>query len=60
MGKAADASMNSTVESGRKMLVCCPPCIEKIKADPTSASPILLECDRLAVGRFPAVHFGQK
>ncbi len=36
MGKAVDASMESTVVNGRKIFVCCPPCIEKIKADPTT------------------------
>ncbi len=34
MGEAVDASMKSTVVNGRKIFVCCPPCIEKIKADP--------------------------
>ena len=36
MGKAVDASMKSTVVNGRKIFVCCPPCIEKIKADPAT------------------------
>ncbi len=36
MGKPVDATMKSTVVNGRKMFVCCPPCIEKIKADPAS------------------------
>lgn len=36
MGKAVDASMKSTVVSGRRIFVCCPPCIEKIKADPAT------------------------
>ena len=36
MGKAVDASMNSTVVNGRKIFVCCPPCIKKIEADPAT------------------------
>jgi hypothetical protein len=28
--------MKSTVVDGRKIFVCCPPCIEKIEADPSS------------------------
>lgn len=36
MGKAVDASMESTVVNGRKIYVCCPPCIDKIKADPAT------------------------
>lgn len=36
MGKPVDASMESVVVNGRKIFVCCPPCIEKIKADPTA------------------------
>lgn len=36
MGKAVDASMKSTVVNGRKIFVCCPPCIKKIKADPAT------------------------
>lgn len=34
MGKAIDASMESVVVNGRKIFVCCRPCIEKIEADP--------------------------
>ena len=34
MGKPVDASMKSTVINGRKVFVCCPPCIEKIEAEP--------------------------
>ena len=34
MGKPVDASMESVVVAGRKIFVCCPPCIKKIKADP--------------------------
>lgn len=34
MGKPVDASMKSTVVNGRKVFVCCPPCIEKIQAEP--------------------------
>jgi hypothetical protein len=34
MGKPVDASMKSTVVNGRKIFVCCPPCIAKIKANP--------------------------
>ncbi len=36
MGKPVDASMKSTVVNGRKIFVCCPPCIEKINADPAT------------------------
>ena len=36
MGKAVDASMKSTVVNGRKIFVCCPPCIKKIDADPAA------------------------
>lgn len=36
MGQPVDASMKSTVVNGRKIFVCCPPCIEKIKADPAT------------------------
>ncbi|MDA8562841.1 hypothetical protein N9L06_00150 [Mariniblastus sp.] len=36
MGKAVDASMKSTVVNGRKIFVCCPPCIKKIEADPAT------------------------
>ena len=31
-----DASMKFTVVNGRKIFVCCPPCIAKIEADPTT------------------------
>ena len=34
MEKPVDASMKSTVVNGRRIFVCCPPCIEKIQADP--------------------------
>ena len=34
MGKPVDANMKSTVVNGRKIFVCCPPCIKKINADP--------------------------
>lgn len=34
MGKPVDASMESVVIQGRKIFVCCPPCIEKIQATP--------------------------
>lgn len=34
MGKPVDASMKSTIVDGQKIFVCCPPCIEKINADP--------------------------
>lgn len=33
MDKPVDATMKSTVVNGRKIFVCCPPCIEKIQAD---------------------------
>ena len=33
MEKAVDASMESTVVNGRRIFVCCPPCIEKIDAE---------------------------
>lgn len=36
MNKPVDASMKSTVINGRKIFVCCPPCIAKIEADPAS------------------------
>ena len=36
MGKPVDAGMKSTVVNGRKIFVCCPPCIEKIQADPAT------------------------
>ncbi len=35
MGKPVSADMKSTVVNGRKIFVCCPPCIEKINADPS-------------------------
>lgn len=34
MGQKVDATMKSTVVNGRKIFVCCPPCIPKIDADP--------------------------
>lgn len=34
MGKKLPASPKSIVVEGRKVFVCCPPCTEKIKADP--------------------------
>ena len=34
MGKPVDATMKFAVVHGRKIFVCCPPCIEKIEADP--------------------------
>lgn len=34
MGEPVDSSMKSTVVNGRKIFVCCPPCIEKIDAAP--------------------------
>jgi hypothetical protein len=37
MGKPVDASMKSTVVNGQQVFVCCPPCIEKIQADPATA-----------------------
>lgn len=37
MDKPVDAKMQSTVVSGQKIFVCCPPCIEKIEADPAAA-----------------------
>ncbi len=37
MGKVVDASMQSTVVNGRRIFVCCPPCIEKILADPEAS-----------------------
>ena len=36
MDEAIDASMESTIVNGRKIFVCCPPCIKKIQADPAS------------------------
>ncbi len=35
MGKPVSADMKSTVINGRKIFVCCPPCIKKIDAAPT-------------------------
>lgn len=34
MEQPVDATMESVVVNGRKIFVCCPPCIAKIKADP--------------------------
>lgn len=34
MGQPVDATMESAVVNGRKIFVCCPPCIDKIKANP--------------------------
>ena len=34
MGKPVSADMKSTVVNGRKIFVCCPPCIKKIDAAP--------------------------
>lgn len=34
MEQPVDATMKSTVVNGRKIFVCCPPCIPKIQADP--------------------------
>lgn len=36
MDEAIDASMESTIVNGRKIFICCPPCIKKIQADPES------------------------
>lgn len=36
MGKPVDVTMKSTVVNGRKIFVCCPPCIAKIEADPAT------------------------
>ena len=36
MEKAVDPSMKSVAVEGRKIFVCCPPCIKKIKADPAT------------------------
>ena len=36
MEEPVDSSMKSTVVNGRKIFVCCPPCIEKIDADPAT------------------------
>ncbi len=36
MEKPVDATMKSTVVNGRKIFVCCPPCIPKIEADPAA------------------------
>ena len=33
MGKPVDATMKSTIVKGRKIFVCCPPCIDKIQKD---------------------------
>jgi hypothetical protein len=37
MGKPVTAEMKSTVIEGQQIFVCCPPCIEKIQADPAAA-----------------------
>ncbi len=37
MGKPVTAEKKSTVVNGQQIFVCCPPCIEKIKADPATA-----------------------
>ncbi len=34
MGKPVDATMESTVVDGRKIFVCCPPCVDKIQKEP--------------------------
>ncbi len=34
MDKPVDATMTSAVVNGRRIFVCCPPCIEKIQAEP--------------------------
>ena len=34
MEKSVDSSMESVTVNGRKIFVCCPPCIKKIKAEP--------------------------
>ena len=36
MGKKVDSSMESATVNGRKIFVCCPPCIAKINADPNT------------------------
>ena len=36
MNQPVDASMKSTVVNGRRIFVCCPPCIAKIDADPAT------------------------
>ena len=47
MGMPVDASKESTVVEGRKIFVCCPPCIEKIQADAGSAiAKITIENER--------------
>ncbi len=37
MGKPVDVSMKSTTINGERIFVCCPPCIDKIQADPDAA-----------------------
>lgn len=37
MGEPVSAEMNSTVVDGQRVFVCCPPCIEKIQANPNPA-----------------------
>ena len=37
MGKPVTADMKSTVVNGQQVFVCCPPCIEKIQANPAVA-----------------------
>ena len=36
MEQPVDATMKSTAVNGRKIFVCCPPCIPKIQADPAT------------------------
>ena len=41
MEQPVDSSMESTVVNGRKIFVCCPPCIKKIDAEPVKFVAIL-------------------
>ena len=51
MGKPVDASMKSTVVNGRKIFVCCPPCIEKINAEPAA---FVAKLDSQIAAKLPA------
>ena len=43
MRKPVDASMESMVVDGQKVFVCCPPCIDKIQADPKPSMKMVHE-----------------
>ena len=43
MEKEVDSTMESTIVNGRRIYVCCPPCINKIEAEPTKYALWLTE-----------------